>query len=268
MVRARPQVSRKPLCGGKMEDWQRRQVDEWHRRGYLPRLGDLAKSFAAPFWWHNPERPVGSAVKRNGTMVFVDTGSRILGVTAEHVYRGYVSDFAEDRDLVCQVGGITFRPEDRLIEADQALDLATFELSEVLVVGSRSNIYRRVSWPPAPLATGELALLGGFPGALRGERVGETDFDFAWFITRADSSSPRHTGILLNLAEAHSPTGVRLPPGADLGGASGGPVFQLHDGAISPLELVGFIYEYSASMELIYARHAASVSADGSLHPA
>lgn len=262
----RRSCDRLPRFRTSMEEWQRRQVDEWHRRGYLPKLGDLAKSFAAPFWWYDRTRPIGSSIKHNGTMVFVDTGTKIVGVTADHVYRGYLRDVAENPNLICQIGAFTFQPETRLIDADHTLDLATFELSEIFVVGSRSNVFRRSAWPASPLIEGELALLGGFPGAMRSERPAACDFDFSWFVTRADSSSPRHASIVLNLAEAHGPGSTRLPLGTDLGGASGGPVFRLNDGAITPLELVGFIYEYGPGMELVFASHASSVGSDGTLH--
>jgi len=248
-----------------MNESQRRQIDEWHRRGYLPRLGDLAESYSAPFWWHDPGQPVGSRTRHNGTMVFVNTGARVLGVTANHVYQACVRDMSGDSGLVCQVGGITFDPTPRLIDSSTSLDLATFELSEIFVSGSLSNTFSAEKWPPSPIEDGELALLGGFPGALRNERGGETDFDFPCFITRADSSSPTQAGVLLNLAESYNPEGPPLPPEANLGGASGGPVFRVHDGELRPLELVGFIYEYSPSMELMYARHASSVRADGTL---
>ncbi len=103
------------------------------------------------------------------------------------------------------------------------------------------------------------------PGYLRNGRGHETDFGFASFGTRVDSSSPRHATIVLGIAEAHGPQGVLVPEHADLGGCSGGPVFQLHEKPITSLQLVGFCYEYGSNLEIILSRHGSAMRADGTL---
>jgi hypothetical protein len=185
------------------------------------------------------------------------------------VFQQYLRDKQASPSLVCQLGGSTFEPEARLLSSNAKLDLASFSVPELLINACGANVHRATAWPPAELQEGELVLLGGFPGPLRIERPGEADYFFASFISRVHQSSADHIAVHLNVAESHSPQGVGLQPHPDLGGSSGGPVFRVHSsespGAIDRLELAGFIYEYSPSFELLFARHAARVGADGGI---
>jgi hypothetical protein len=56
-----------------------------------------------------------------------------------------------------------------------------------------------------------------------------------------------------------------LPTSPDLGGASGGPVFEIREKPTVSLTLVGFIYEYLLPYEIVFARHASFINADGTL---
>lgn len=62
----------------------------------------------------------------NGTISYVDTGSRHIGITADHVYRQYLKDLEEHENVQVQFGGSTIYPEKRLIDRDRELDIATF----------------------------------------------------------------------------------------------------------------------------------------------
>lgn len=231
----------------------------------------MAKGVTAPFWWHedydvdeireNP-RPLTRA---NGTICFVDTGERTLGVTNDHVYQSFLDAIGADPSLICQIGGATFDPQGRLVDRDQELDLATFDVSEVLANASLSHIHRAPTWPPHEAQQGTLVIFGGWPGNLREERPGELGAFFASFITRLDESSDERVAAVLNMQEG-IPTGdLVLPTSPDLGGASGGPVFEIREKPRVSLTLVAFIYEYHRSYEIVFARHASFVNADGTL---
>lgn len=51
----------------------------------------------------------------------------------------------------------------------------------------------------------------------------------------------------------------------DIGGLSGGPVFRLVSEPLERIELVGLIYEFHASFELVVIHHLSFVQADGRL---
>ncbi len=248
-----------------MEEWQRRELDRLAAAGYLPTIQELAKSHSAPFWWHDARRAIGTHIEHNGTVSFVRTDTDLLGVSCAHVHEGWLRDKAANPDLVCQVGGITFDPSRHLIDIDERLDLATYGLSDVVVNGSRSVVHSPSCWPPADIDEGGLVILGGWPGLLRQEKLGRTDFYFSSFISRVDQASSEHLAVHLNITEAHGPAGLLIPESPDLGGASGGPVFRIREEPLVMLELVGVIYQYSAAFELVRARRASSISSNGTL---
>ena len=242
--------------------------------GYVHTIQELAKGITAPFWWHedfdehdlaeNP-RPI---IKANGTITFVDTGEKILGVTNDHVYQGYLSSLENDSSLICQIGAASFRPEERIIDRSPpktGLDLATFDLSDVLVNASMSRIHRSRGWPPPDAQVDDLVVLGGWPGTFRDERLGALNAYFASFITRIDSSIPEHSRTSVNVTEAIPSGKLILPDDPDLGGSSGGPILRIREETTVTLELVGFIYEYSQAWQVVLARHANRVSADGTI---
>lgn len=248
-----------------MEDWRRRELDRLAAAGYLPTIQKLAKDHSAPFWWHDATRPIGNHIEHNGTITFVRTDQETLGISCAHVHDGWLRDKAVNPNLVCQIGGITFDPEDRLIDINRRLDLATYKLSDVVVNGSRSIVHSPRTWPPTDIADGELVILGGWPGILREKATGQTHFYFASFITRIDQTSADHLAVHLNLAEAHGLAGLLVPTSPDLGGSSGGPVFRIREEPIVLLELVGVVYQYTAAFELLRGRRASSIRSNGTI---
>lgn len=242
-------------------------LQQMERSGYLPTLRAYAKSSSAPFWWYVDDGTVNpAAIKHNGTICFVHTGERVLGVTADHVYRGYLLDLQSD-GVVCQIGNIRFQPEQRLISSDERVDLATFDIPELVVAAAGCHLHHPSQWPTPPLAEGELVIAGGYPGPIREERLTVAEFPFVSLATRVRQAGNEHSALQLELADSMWGTTERLWPGADLGGMSGGPVFRVHSGGIEHLELAGFIYEYGMDYEIIRARQSAQVAVDGTVLP-
>jgi hypothetical protein len=240
------------------------RADIWQAKGYLPKIGDLAKSYCAPFWWHDQYARPPFAVKANGTMTFIDTGAAKLGVTAHHVLAEWRAA-SSDRRLVCQVGAISFHePIMHLIDESEAADLAVFDVSDVFLDGTRATWHRPATWPPSPeVQQGDIVVITGYPGVGRIELGNETSFLTPWFLTRAHQASDSHLAFGLDLAGAHAPGGVGLPSGTDLGGLSGGPVFRVREEPLVTLELVGICYQGSCGIDVMRARRASAIAADG-----
>jgi len=206
-----------------------------------------------------------TAIQSSKARSAISSGSSLFARAPSGVVQQWYEDSAADPRLVCQVGGVTFDPRRHEIDCDSDLDIATFGVSPVVIAGARAEHHSATTWPPARVQPGEVLVLGGWLGSHREEGIGETTHAFASFITRADDSS-RSIAIALNLATA-TPTGRdRLKPGSSLGGASGGPVFRYVSAPIERLELAGFIFECMQAEEIILARHAASVAADGTIN--
>ena len=84
------------------------RVDRLDASGYLTVFEKMIRSMCAPFWWssRDPNDPL-AVVRQNGTISFVNTGQRRLGVTADHVYQGYLDGQGRYPDVECQIGNNT-----------------------------------------------------------------------------------------------------------------------------------------------------------------
>lgn len=226
-------------------------------------LRNLVRSHTCPFWWYDDHSPIGSSILHNGTVTFVNTGSTVLGITANHVYEEYLKDKANDPATKCQIGSVTVEPERYVVSTDSELDIATFDLPTILLTATGVTVHNAPTWPPEDLRVSDLVILGGYPGLRRAERVGVAEFDFVTFVSRIDQCSNDHVSVYLNMPESYWPQSESVGDRPDLGGASGGPVFRLRTEPIETLELAGMIYESNRDFELIFARHASHVSSKG-----
>lgn len=221
----------------------------------------------APFWWHLAEHAAGE-ILHNGTVCFVDTGVRVIGVTAEHVYRRYLLNREADKDFVCQFGDLTVWPEARLIDRDRQLDLATFDLPELAERKERFLSNRPVKWPPPRLNARDAVIYGGYPGASRQSGLWKSIFAFKTVTGFVHDVTPQNIVLFANYQNIYWPS---RPEGEEVNtnpaGVSGGPVYYVDETGpqYSYLELAGFIYEYHVSLETVLARHADVIRDDGTL---
>ena len=100
--------------------------------GYLPTIEKNAKRLTAPYYWYDPSQPEDN-VKGGGTICFVRTDQRLLGITAGHIHKQCVEDLGAYPDCSCQIGGHTFDPVSKLLSLDMELDLAVYALSDIQV---------------------------------------------------------------------------------------------------------------------------------------
>ena len=108
------------------------------RKALYTQLSKLAERMCAPFWWSMKTDDEPATILNNGTVCYINTGTREIGVTADHVYQKYVEHIEEHgtEAVECQFGGSTVSPEKRLIDRSDVWDLATFEIPEVLVTAA------------------------------------------------------------------------------------------------------------------------------------
>jgi hypothetical protein len=250
-----------------MNTAHRDAIDRAERSGYLPALRRLARQSCVPFWWHGMNASNQYRILHNGTVCFVETGTRKIAVTANHVYSEYLRNKQANPDLVCQFGGTPFSPEGRLIDRSASLDVATFDVSDVAIGMSGGSFHSTPKWPTEEAKEGDVLLLGGYPGRLREEGEVTAELPFQWFIGAASSVSPFNVALHLDLANLHQPLSPLETLNRDLGGMSGGPVFRFVSSPIERLEVVGFIYEYQEGYELMLARPSNCLREDGTLLP-
>lgn len=241
------------------------------RSGELPVLRERVRRMSAPIWWYDPE--VASApILNNGTCCFVATGARDVMVTCNHVFEGWVAASSENPRLVCQLGGAIIDPRDHVIDTSSKLDLATFEIGAATRNMVGVDLHAPPNWP-TQAEVGDAVIAGGFPGIGRTQipfqPVSLVNFLFPTYGRILDRVRDDNLALQLELDEAFSTQGLIPTRNPRLGGASGGPVVRLNpDSNLLPFELVGFIYEYQADYELLFARPAGVIRADGTIEAA
>lgn len=222
----------------------------------------MAKSVAAIHWGDR----TGFATSNNGSMFFVNTGLRFLGVTARHVYEAFVEQASRNSDLRCQINNLPFDPVHRLLALGRDCDLATFHVTpdEILQLEKIT-----VPWPAVIPNLGHAALLAGMPGIARTNPL-RHHVDFGVYVALGVVESVNDRDISLvkrDNSELVDILGKGLPPrGFDLGGMSGGPIalIQENHGIVS-WNISGVIYQNHQSFEIMKAVRADLISRDGSI---
>src|SRR5687767_4627401 len=123
------------------------------KKAYLQLVSNLAESMCAPFWWsvavHGDQK---ATILHNGTICYINTGTRSIAVTANHVYQQYLKDLQTHGApaIECQFGSSTIYPERHAIAQSFRFDIATFDVPEVFVNAARNmkTQHHALAWPP------------------------------------------------------------------------------------------------------------------------
>ncbi|HEY6372712.1 MAG TPA: hypothetical protein VIX37_19190, partial [Candidatus Sulfotelmatobacter sp.] len=75
-------------------------------------------------YWHSD----GGPVLHSGSAFLVRTNKAMFGVTAKHVYEGYLASAASE-PMVYQVNDLAIPFEERLISVGADVDIATFRVT-------------------------------------------------------------------------------------------------------------------------------------------
>tara|TARA_R110002110_G_scaffold376568_2_gene586696 strand:+ start:204568 stop:205224 length:657 start_codon:yes stop_codon:yes gene_type:complete len=205
----------------------------------------------------------------NGTVTFVETPQRILGITAAHVIRSYESA-AADAAVRLQLGDaiIDDLPQ-RLIQISDTLDLATFALDQSVLTSIGRPAAPITLWPPKRPHEGYGIMLGGYPGQ-------ERDIDqplnvtFGLFTALGIArmvSDDQITWLVERDFEVESASVPSMPSHYDLGGISGGPLITTIENPTNfvTFRLGGIISEAHAEFEYVIAKCGDLISADGTI---
>jgi hypothetical protein len=227
--------------------------------------------------WNYRHAVLASSEWRNGSAFFVDTGTRLIVVTAEHVYRAYLKarDNASKGSITCQLGNLLFKPEERLIDASQDLDIATFEISaeELIEVGKRAFTLGDGIWPPPhPGSSGLNAIVAGFPEKTT-LWISPTGASFGMFLGAGPIGSHSDRQISMQIDRLAWIDTLKVgvpPPGFDFGGISGGPMMMVVERDRRwHHTLAGVVVEFPTSalgVETVVAVPAHFIAADGKLN--
>jgi hypothetical protein len=232
-------------------------------------LSDRAKKMNLPFWWHGPT-PDDAEIYHNGTLSLVDTGEKVIGITAWHVWNAYRQDLEKRPRFVCQFGGVTVAPEALHLADDERLELATFNLSTLYEQLQEFGFvaHRPQVWPPSRPDVQDLVIYGGFPGVERKPGPVEVVFYLNTVTSLVSQVTSQNVVVEVNysrLSDADDPHQGNVVA-FDPAGSSGGPVYRIIDMPRGPdLEIVAFIYEQSKDFHFMLARHVEFIRSDGML---
>jgi len=249
------------------------RVDLLYKSGYFDTYSGMAKNMAAPFFWGVGQGD-DAKVLANGTMCYVNTGQKHIGITCDHVYEGYLADVQRyGDDLEAQFGNSTVRPERQLIDRspEGELDLAIFHVPEVLVSASRENYHHNaLEWPPALPREGDVVLYGGFPQSLRNQTTGQVQSKFQFFVGKIQDVNEDRIVLAPQADTVYWPGHEGEQINKSFGGQSGGPVYRVIDAdpsrgeVVDRLQLVGII-DRTWNAEAVFARPALHVLPDGKI---
>jgi hypothetical protein len=197
-------------------------------------------------------------------MCFVDTGARVIGITAGHIHAACIRALEAKPGLACQVGAHSFSPLRNIIDVDSDLDLATYAFSAIEANAARANVHSAMQWPPQDTAALP-NMVCGWPWHIAESEGGKTHHSFVHFIAKQTDRTQRNIVIAIGPSTSVPWGETALPPDTNLGGMSGGPVYQINETGLAALSLVGIVYEYHDGLEFVCARPLSFVNPDGTL---
>jgi len=231
---------------------------------YGREISNLASSYTSAIFWISAASNVETS---NGSIFFINCGNGPFAVTADHVYEGYIKNKNIDPFLRCQIGNVPFVPENRLIDRDKELDIATFAIDakEIKADGKVVHAVNPNNWPPKPPDVGKGIFFAGYPKAYRKDKIPEKiEFGTYVGVLTVTSVSESHIVCQYDRDEIVNMFGNEtLPERQYLGGLSGAPLWTLVQTEIFSWRLGGIIYEFSTDYELLYARRPDCISTDG-----
>ncbi len=223
------------------------------KAGYGTVLRNQAVGCTSPIFWSDMNKDSGSRIAANGTMFFMRFTDKLIGITAAHVYQGYVDASIANPNLRCILYDTEFNITERIIDHSTELDIATFELSEeeLQQMGGRFPHEPYQDWPPSTLQEGRGVVFAGYPGVYREEE----DWNVSWspYSALAITSVVAEDRIMVQFErEFMVPEDGKALPSSNLwlGGMSGGPLFGLWESPVLYINIAGVVVDFNENLEI------------------
>lgn len=233
---------------------------------YSKALMNFSSKFILPIFWGKPN--TNNTDINNGTMFFIDSGKMTLALTASHVYQTYLEAKQADNGIVSQLGNVTFNLENRLIENNPTVDIATFKITNFEIQQLRRLPFRgsQSTWPPTPPTNNQPVFFGGYPRTQRtiGQEF-DVDFGLAFILCLASNvNSQQMTCQIEHNFILHINGSPPLDENYFWGGTSGAPVIKIVRNTIETFELAGVV-SHSWDKNTILVSHVRHINDDGTL---
>ena len=246
----------------------------------------VVASYTGPIFWML-RRSDKTRLMKNGSMFLLNTGTRVIAVTAAHVVEECLQDTKSSAFVQCMVGSklghpVPFFLGDRLIDAHRGIDIATFWLTpaEIRQTGLEvlAGFYYPL-WPPRLPQIDRGVTYCGFPG--NGRRwLAPKEISFGCVAMAGVVSNCSENSLSVQIEREHLSQVLgneAMPENYDFGGISGGPVLAIiQTPTIRSWMPAGVIFEGPnpgnatdqqaiAGLEIIRARPMHFIKADGML---
>jgi hypothetical protein len=215
------------------------------------------------------ESAVGDNVIANGSFGLVDTGTKKLLVTCQHVWKKFQDEHDKDTNVrMCvwldRKQFVVFDQQDP-IDQDAGLDIATFDIAPVLAACGEREFYHLGRNPAPRVARGDRLVLKGYPGIARSATAEVVDFGTMIFACEvSDVSGLKVVADLSNATTNYYEPPARLPKPetSQHGGISGSPCFLVQGDR--PVRLVGFVT--ADWQNSLWFTHARCLNSDGTFN--
>jgi hypothetical protein len=234
---------------------------------FYNQLSEYPVRFAQPVFFGESPLLSYSAKLHNGTVTLLRFQNLFVGVTCQHVLAGYREAQMAGEEIMFQIGHYEIDPEQYLISEDRVRDLVTFDLTPLVGKGkdlNEASFVEPVRWPPSEVSEEDVICLAGFPGIWREQMsLGRLRFySFSSGANEVHSVREDHIVTRIQVEQCIAKINDAKVLGS-LGGLSGGPVFAWRKERLLHAEIIGFIYEYQDSLDLMYIRTANVLNQDG-----
>ncbi|MCB2189953.1 MAG: hypothetical protein KQI62_00215 [Deltaproteobacteria bacterium] len=260
------------------EEWTPEKIKEAKRLAAGPLGRELTKfplRFAAAVTMGERPKLKHKAYINNGTAVLVKLDKRPIAITCSHIMEKYREKLEQDSNTVFQIGQAVINPQERLVDENRNIDLATIDMSGIeahhvcMQTNLELNYYEPFSWPPAPVKPGDFVCVGGYPGAMRKQNTSDSLVFESFSAAGVQVPSVNDEYFMIQFEREFWVKNF----GSDdyltfnqLGGMSGCPVFiERSHGGIMNFDMVGIASEYQEEYDLMRARHANLINWDGSI---
>lgn len=229
---------------------------------YIRILSENPMNYCCPCFFGDP---TDEEVKvNNGTMTLIQYKGRKYGITNFHVIDAYRNRLENEPSIMLSAGNAELNLDNDLIDEEEVLDICIFDLDRFHEDDFKSNgnvqtIFFEVDdFTIGELKVGDYALFGGYPGQWR-ERIKINHLGFETLSSGASEVIELSTEIIrcsLSIEECIIDAPIRDELPRDLGGLSGGPVFNkiISPSGIESFKLVGIIFQYAEIFDSIVIR--------------
>jgi hypothetical protein len=220
--------------------------------GFAEELELQARRCTAPIFWYDPQAPPGSRIINNGTMFFLRLPKALIGVTADHVYQGYLDALDKNAAIRCRLHSLEFDFCSRSRDRSKELDLATFNIIEEDLSELNQVVHTPPrSWPPSSIQEGKGVIFVGYPGIYREEK----DMRVYWTAYSAETVAQvvADDRIVVQFEREYQVSRRNkkaAPPNVWLGGMSGSPLFGLWESPIFYLQIAGVGLQFNEALEI------------------